>query len=238
MAKYKTILLKLSGEALSGNGDKGIYDPKIIDELVDTIKKIKAMGVNLGIVIGGGNIFRGRISKKEDMDPAKADYMGIMATLINAVALNEIFNHHGIPSVVISALEVENVARKGSQEDIDAALKENKVIVFGAGTGKPFCTTDTCSALRAVDIKADCILMAKRGVEGVYTSDPNVDKNAKFISKLTYQEAIDQHLKVIDESAFKICNDNKMNIQVFNGDKLENIIKILNGESLGTLVSK
>jgi len=225
--EYKRILLKLSGEAL-GTKDE-VIDKDVLQNLTEQIKILQnEFSVQIGIVVGGGNIFRGQISNSLGLgeDTSSADYMGMMATSINALGIKTYLENNGVQTVMQNALFFEDIAPKVDKDEAIKALESNKVVVFGGGTGKPYCSTDTAAAMRAIDIKADVILMAKSGVDGVYTSDPNIDKDAKFISSITYDEIIEAKLKVADETAMKLLKGENIDMIVFNMNTRNNIINL------------
>ncbi len=230
--KYKRILLKLSGETLSGKGGWGI-NSEALASLANEIKPVYAKKIQIGIVIGAGNIWRGA-SKK--MDRVTADHMGMIATVMNALALKEALSKIGIPSVAQSAFVVSDFVEKYSPQKAIKYLKNNKVIVFGGGTGKPFFTTDTTAALRAREIKAGVILKATQ-VDGVYDSDPRKNKKAKRFSEISFNEALKRKLEVMDQAAFSICKKSHLPIIVFNFHKKGNLLKVLQDPSIGTIVT-
>jgi uridylate kinase len=234
--KYKRILLKLSGEALMGDDPYGI-NRQTIEDIVGEVAQIARLGVEIGLVIGGGNIFRGVAPGAAGMDRATADYMGMLATVMNALALSDAMRQAGIASRVQSALNIEQVVEPYIRGKAIRYLEEGKVVIFAAGTGNPFFTTDTAAALRALEIKAQAILMAKNGVEGVYDADPATHPDARFIPAIGHREAIERGLKVMDSTALSLCMDNDLPIYVFNVGDESNIGRIVSGEKVGTLVS-
>lgn len=234
MPKYKRILLKLSGEALMGEDSYGI-NRSTIERIVAEIKCAVDLGVELGIVIGGGNIFRGVAPAAAGMDRATADYMGMLATVMNALALQDAMRHAGIVSRVQSAINIQQVAEPYIRGKAIRYLEEGKVVIFGAGTGNPFFTTDTAAALRGMEINADIVLKATK-VDGVYTDDPKKNLDAERYQSLTFDEAIGRNLKVMDSTAFALCRDQKMNISVFSIFKPGALKRVLLGENEGTLV--
>jgi uridylate kinase len=235
-AKYRRVLLKLSGEALMGDQNYGL-DPKIVGRLAEEIGTVHAMGVEIAIVIGGGNIFRGVAGASAGMERATADYMGMLATVLNALPLQDALEKIGADTRVVSALGVSEVAEPYIRRRAIRHLEKGRVVIFAAGTGNPFFTTDTAAALRAAEMHAEIILMAKNGVQGVYSADPATDPSAKFIPEITHMEAIEQRLRVMDSTALALCMDNGMPLNVFNMDDEENIARIISGERVGTLVS-
>ncbi len=232
--KYKRILLKISGEALLGDKSFGI-DNKVINQIAEELKEIHQYGVEIGIVIGGGNIFRGVAGEKLGMDRARADYMGMLATLINALALQDAIESKGIPCRVMSALEVIEVAEPYIREKALKHLEKGRVLILACGTGNPFFTTDTAAALRALELKADVLFKATK-VDGVYEKDPLKDPSARKFDELTFDEALQKKLKVMDATAFSLARDYKLPILVFNLLKYGNIKRAVFGERVGTLI--
>lgn len=233
--KYRRILLKLSGEALLGSGQYGI-DPVRLSEYASEIKSASAMGVEIAIVIGGGNIFRGLQGVASGFDRVQGDYMGMLATLINSIALQSALNAIGVKSELLSGLPVQPIAQPMSREKAINSLEHGNVVIIAGGTGNPFFTTDTASALRAVEIKADAILKGTR-VDGIYTSDPEKDKNAVRYTTITYDEVYAKGLNIMDLTAITLCRENKLPIIVFDMNLRGNLVKLLNGEDTGTLVT-
>ena len=233
---YKRVLLKLSGEALMGDDAFGI-NRATIERMVADVAEVVRLGTQLAVVIGGGNIFRGVAGGAAGMDRATADYMGMLATMMNALALQDAMRHAGIEARVQSALRMDQVVEPYIRPRAIRQLEEGKVVIFAAGTGNPFFTTDTAAALRALEIHAEAILMAKNGVEGVFDSDPATNPDAKFIPRITGREAIERGLKVMDSTALSLCMDNDLPIYVFNMADELNIDRIVGGETVGTLVS-
>ena len=233
--KYKRILLKLSGEALLGSGQYGI-DPIRLSEYAREIKSASAMGVEIAIVIGGGNIFRGLQGVTDGFDRVQGDYMGMLATLINSMALQSALNALGVKSELLSALPVEPITQPMSRNKAISSLGSGNVVIIAGGTGNPFFTTDTASALRAVEIKADVILKGTR-VDGIYTADPEKDKNAVRYNTITYGEVYDKGLNIMDLTAITLCRENKLPIVVFDMNVKGNLVNLLKGEDIGTLVT-
>ncbi|MFA5933397.1 MAG: UMP kinase [Microgenomates group bacterium] len=234
--KYDRVLLKISGELFgddSGHGINFSAFEKIARDLIDIREKTK---VELALVVGGGNIFRGRY-KAEHVDEATADYMGMMATVINGLGLQEALERLGAPTRMMTAIEIKAVAEPYIRRKALKHLSRGRIVIFTAGTGNPFFTTDSGAALRAAELNCDVILKATN-VDGVYTSDPNKNPNAKLLTKITYQEAIEKNLEVMDATAFALCKRQKIPIVVFNIDKLDDIDNILNGHNFGTLVTE
>ncbi len=235
-AVFGRVLVKLSGESLMGDLEYGI-EPVRVTAIAAAVRDCIATGVQLAIVPGGGNIYRGLKGAAEGMDRATGDYMGMLATVLNALALQDACEKAGVHTRVQSAMTVQEVAEPYIRRRAMRHLEKGRVVIFAAGTGNPFFTTDTAAALRASEIHADAILMAKNGVEGVYTADPAVDSTAEFIPQITHMEAIQRRLAVMDATALTLCMENKLPIHVFNVDDERNIVRILNGERVGTLVS-
>lgn len=231
---FKRILLKLSGEALMGDDAYGI-NRETVTAIVAQVKEIVSMGVQVGIVIGGGNIFRGVAPAAEGMDRATADYMGMLATVMNAMALQDAMKHAGVAARVQSALNIEAVAEPYIRGKAIRYLEEGKVVIFGAGTGNPFFTTDTAAALRGVEIDAEIVLKATK-VDGIYTADPKKDPSATRYDMVSYDEAINKNLKVMDATAFTLCRDQKMPIAVFSIFKEGALKRVVMGENEGTRV--
>jgi len=233
---FGRVLVKLSGEALMGELEYGI-DPDRVRAIAGAVHDCMATGVQMAIVPGGGNIYRGLKGAAQGMDRATGDYMGMLATVLNALALQDAFEKAGVHTRVQSAMNVQEVAEPYIRRRAMRHLEKGRVVIFAAGTGNPFFTTDTAAALRASEIRADAILMAKNAVEGVYTADPALDPTAEFIPQITHMEAIQQRLAVMDATALTLCMENKLPIHVFNVDDVQNIVRILTGERVGTLVS-
>jgi uridylate kinase len=231
---FKRVLLKLSGEALMGDDAYGI-NRETVNAIVLQVKEVVDMGVQVGIVIGGGNIFRGIAPAAEGMDRATADYMGMLATVMNAMALQDAMKHAGVAARVQSALNIEAVAEPYIRGKAIRYLEEGKVVIFGAGTGNPFFTTDTAAALRGVEIDAEIVLKATK-VDGIYTADPKKDPTATRYDTVSYDEAINKNLKVMDATAFTLCRDQKMPIAVFSIFKEGALKRVILGENEGTRV--
>lgn len=236
MKKYKRILLKLSGEALLGNHEYGI-DPAIASVIAKQIKKVKAMGIEVAIVIGGGNIFRGYTASTEGMDRATADYMGMLATVMNALAMEDAFKKVGIYSRVQSAIEMPKIAESYIRKKAMRHLEKGRVVIFAAGTGNPYFSTDTAATLRALEMNAD-ILMKATKVDGVYDKDPKKHKGAKKFKKLTYHEVIVKKIKVMDMPAVTLAMENNLPILVFNIFEKDNIVNVVKGKQIGSLITK
>jgi uridylate kinase len=235
-AVFRRVLVKLSGEALLGGLEYGT-DPQRLEEVAGQIRTVRDRGVEVAVVVGAGNIYRGMTGAAEGMDRATADYMGMLATLLNALPLQDALEKMGVQTRVQSAIHVEEVAEPYIRRRADRHLEKGRVVIFAAGTGNPFFTTDTAAALRATEIRAEAILMAKNGVDGVYSSDPRTDPAAELIRQITYMEAIRRELKVMDATALALCMENSMPIHVFDMNTDGNIDRIVCGEQVGTVVS-
>jgi uridylate kinase len=235
VAKFHRVLLKLSGEALSGSKDFGI-DQEQIDPLADELAEVHRTGIELAIVVGGGNIIRGMERAAAGMDRTTADYAGMLASVLNALTVQDALERRDAQTRVLSAITVAEVAEPYIRRRAVRHLEKGRIVIFAAGTGNPFFTTDSAAALRALEIGAEAILMAKNEVEGVYDGDPRVDENAKFLPSLTHLEAIERGLKVMDTTALSLCMDNKLPIHVF-GLEPGNIGRVLAGERIGTIIS-
>lgn len=230
--KYKRIILKISGEALAGEGKFGI-DGETVKRVAKQVKEIHQLGVQVAIVVGGGNFWRGRTSK--DMDKATADYIGMLATVMNSMALQEAIEAIGLPTRVQTAIEMKEIAEPYIRRKAVHHLNGGKVVIFGAGTGNPFFSTDTAAALRAAEIDADIILLAKN-IDAVYSADPAVDRNAEKYTELTHFEVLEKDLKVMDSTAASLCRDNNIAIHVFGISGETNIMKAVCGENIGTII--
>lgn len=234
--KYKRILLKLSGEALMGEQSHGI-DPDTVAAVAQQIKAIQALGVEVGLVVGGGNIYRGLSGAAQGMDRTTGDHMGMLATVINSLALRDGLEKAGLDARVLSAIEMRVVADAYTRRDAVAHLEAGRVVIFAAGTGNPYFTTDTAASLRAVEINADIIMKATK-VDGIYTADPVKDPSARKIERTNYMHVVRNQLKVMDITAITLCMDNALPILVFNMTSEGNIVKAVMGEPIGTLVEE
>jgi uridylate kinase len=232
---YSRVLLKLSGEALMGSREYGT-DPERIHTIAADVAGVHGRGVEVAIVVGGGNIYRGLAAAARGMDRATGDYMGMLATVLNGLALQDALEKEGVPTRVQSAITISEVAEPYIRRRAMRHLEKGRIVIFAAGTGNPFFTTDTAAALRAAELHAEIILMAKNGVEGVYTDDPAVNPEAEFIPEISHKEALTRGLQVMDSTAFALCMDNNLPIVVFNMSDGRNIDKIVSGERVGTLV--
>jgi len=236
ITKYKRVLLKLSGEALSGGADYGI-DAAILTKLAKQIKQVIEMGVNVAIVVGGGNIWRGAKAEKEGMDRVTADYAGMLATVINALALQDALEKEGVITRTQTAIVVQQVAEPYIRRRAIRHLEKGRVVIFAGGTGNPYMTTDTAAALRAIEIEAEVLFMTKNNVDGVYSADPHKQPDAKKIDKLTHLEALNMRLQVMDATALSLCLENKLPIIVFDLQVPHSLEQVVIGESIGTLIS-
>ena len=234
--RFKRLLLKLSGEALMGSLEYGT-DPSQIERIAAQVAEVRGRGVDMAVVVGAGNIYRGLEGAAEGMDRATADYMGMLATVLNALTLQDAFENKGIDTRVMSAMAVTEVAEPYIRRRAIRHLEKDRVVIFAAGTGNPFFTTDTAAALRALEIHAEAILMAKNGVEGVFDADPQENPDAGFLPEISHRQAIERGLRVMDSTALSLCMDNDLPIYVFNMADERNIDRIVSGERVGTLVS-
>ena len=234
--KYKRILLKLSGEALSGPDKKQVIDFDVLQQFAQEVKTVVDAGVQVAIVIGGGNIFRGASVEKSGIDRVQGDYMGMLATVINSMAIQSSLEKHGMYTRLMSAIKMEQVAEPMIRRRAVRHLEKGRVVIFGAGTGNPYFTTDSAGALRAIEINADAVLKGTR-VDGIYTADPEKDPTATRYEKITYDQALTENLKIMDLTAFALCNENNLPIIVFDMNKPGNLLRLVNGDSVGTLVS-
>ncbi len=232
--KYKRVLLKLSGEALKGDGEYGIC-PETINNIAKQVAEVKSLGIEICLVIGGGNIFRGIAGATKGMDRSNADYMGMLATIMNAIAMQDALENIGVHTRILSAIEVKEVCESYIRRRAIRHLEKGRVVIFAGGTGNPYFTTDTAACLRAME--ADCeVILKATNVDGVYDSDPRKNQQAKFFDKLTYLEVLNQGLKVMDATAVSLCMDNGLPMIVFNLKKEGNIKKVIMGEKIGTMV--
>ena len=235
--KFKRILLKLSGEALAGTRGYGV-DPQVVDYLAEEIQQVLSLGVQVAVVLGGGNIWRGGTAIAAGMDAPQAHYAGMLATIINALALQDSLEQHGMFTRAMTAIQMNEVTEPYIRRRAVRHMEKGRVVILAAGTGNPFFTTDTGAALRAAELKADVILMAKNGVDGIYTADPHLDPTAVKIDNISYLEAINRGLQVMDSTALTFCMDNNLPIVVFNMFEPGTAARIIAGERLGTLVSQ
>jgi uridylate kinase len=234
MATYKRILLKLSGESLLGKSSHGI-DISMLETFTSQVKEVHDMGVQIGLVIGGGNIFRGLSGAKAGYDRVKGDYMGMLATVINGLALQSSFLQSGTPSRLFTAMRMEPVAEYWHRDKVVKALEAGDVCIFSGGTGNPFFTTDTTAALRGVEINAEILIKGTR-VDGVYSADPEKDKNAVRFETITFDDAIARNLKIMDQTAFTLCRENNLPVVVFDMNTVGNLKRLISGEKIGTVI--
>jgi len=232
--QFKRVMLKLSGEALMGDVGYGI-DPKVLDSLATQLKEVRAGGIEIAIVVGGGNIFRGLAASAKGMDRAQGDYIGMLATVMNALALQEALERHGVFTRVMSAIEMQAVAEPYIRRRAMRHLEKGRVVIFAAGTGNPYFTTDTTAALRALEVNAECIMKATK-VDGIYDADPKTHPDAVKFEELTYIDVLNRGLKVMDSTAISLCMDNNLPILVFNMEVDGNIQRALTGSHVGTIV--
>ena len=232
---YKRILLKLSGESLIGNSGFGL-DPLVLKQYAQEVKTVLDAGVEVAIVIGGGNIYRGMNEAETGIERAHGDYMGMLATVINGMALQASMEKEGLYTRLLSAIKMEQIAEPYIRRRAIRHLEKKRIVIFGAGTGNPYFTTDTAGSLRAIEIKADVILKGTR-VDGIYTADPEKNPDATKYDTITFKECIDKNLKVMDMTAFTLCMENKLPIIVFDMNKPGNLLRVVNGEKVGTLVT-
>jgi uridylate kinase len=233
---FNRVLIKLSGEALMGPLDYGT-DPATVGLIADQLKEVHDRGVEIGIVLGAGNIYRGLAAAAEGMDRATGDYMGMLAIVLNALTLQDALETRGVHTRVQSAITISEVAEPYIRRRAMRHLEKKRIVIFAAGTGNPFFTSDTAAALRALETHAEILLMAKNGVDGIYTADPRKDASAEFISEISAREALERDLRVMDANALALCMDNKLNIRVFDMADDSNINRIISGDPVGTLVT-
>jgi len=234
-AAYRRLLIKLSGGQLAGGKDFGI-DPTVIGQTAAQIRDVHELGIQICVVVGGGNIIRGISAADQGMDRAIADYMGMMASVINALALQDALEKAGLDTRVQSAIEIKTVAEGYIRRRAIRHLEKGRVVVFAGGTGNPYFTTDTAAVLRAAEMQAEIILMAKQGIDGVYSADPKSDPDAKRYSQLSYEEALVKNLRVMDQTALALCRENQLPIVVFNMEEVGNLQKLAAGKAVGTRV--
>ena len=236
---YKRVLLKLSGEALKDETNQMILDATCIEGLVSMVKELHDNGVEVAIVIGAGNVWRGKLAKTIGIEPVPADFMGMLGTVINAVAMSSSLKNHGVDAVVYSAVPaIEGVTLPYDKDAANKSLSEGKITFLAGGTGKPFFTTDTAAALRAVELNCNAIFMGKNGVDGIYTADPDTDPNAQFIKSISFEEIIKRKLQVMDLSAVELIKNTNIDVRVFSMEDPKNFLRVANGEDIGTTVKK
>jgi uridylate kinase len=233
--RYRRVLLKISGEALAGDRGFGI-EPKVVDELTDEIRTLAEMGVSLGVVIGGGNIVRGAMASKSGMDRVQADYMGMLATVINALAVQDLLEHKGVETRVMTAIRMEQIAEPYIRRRALRHMQKGRVVLFAGGTGNPYFSTDTAAVLRAIEMQSDVVIKATK-VQGVYTADPKQDPSAEFLPTITFQEVMSRELAVMDAAAVSLCKENQLPIIVLNLQEPGAMGNAIRGERVGTLVS-
>ena len=239
MAVYKRIVLKISGESLAGEKANGsILDMSILSSYAKVIKHLVNNGVQVSIVVGAGNIWRGKIAENMGMERATGDYMGMLGTIMNALAIQNVLEQNDVKTRVMTSLPIDAVAEPYIRRKAISHLEKGYVVIFGGGTGNPFFSTDTAAALRASEIGAEVILMAKNGVAGVYSADPKLDENATLYDRITYIDVIKKQLKVMDTTAVSLCMENDIDLVVFNMSDTENLIRVINGEKIGTIIRK
>jgi len=234
-ARYRRIVLKLSGEALSGDQGYGI-EPKVIRSIAEQVKEVAQLGVEVAVVVGGGNIWRGKVGSELGMERANADYMGMLATVMNSLALQDSLESIGIPTRVQTSIEMRQVAEPYIRRKAVRHLEKKRVVIFAAGTGNPYFSTDTTAALRAAEVEAEVILMAKNNVDGVYSDDPKTNKDAVKYDTLTYLDMLNKGLEVMDSTASSLCMDNDIPLIVFSITEEGNIKRVVQGENLGTTI--
>ena len=235
---YKRVLLKFSGEALKGDSNI-IFEPSLLNDLTKMLKNLNQEGTEICIVIGAGNIWRGKFAESLGLNRVSGDYMGMLGTVINAVTLSSALNNLGVDTIVTSAVPaIEGVTLPYSVELADKAMKENKVVFLAGGTGKPYFSTDTACTMRAIELKCDAILIGKNGVDGIYSDDPNKNPNAKFYKEITFSEILKEKLEVMDLSAIELIKDKDIDVRVFSMSNPDNFIKVAKGEKLGTVCKK
>ena len=235
-ARYKRVMLKLSGEALRGGHSYGIDTPTL-NRIAGQIKQVTALGVGVGIVVGGGNIWRGAQAEADGMDRVTADYAGMLATVINALALQDVLEKHGVETRTQSALDIAQVAEPYIRRRAIRHMEKGRVVIFAGGTGNPYMTADTAAALRAIEIGAEVLLMSKNRVDGIYTADPRKDPKAKKIDRITHMDVLNRRLAIMDTTALSLCLDNKLPIIVFDLEAKDGMLKAVLGRTIGTLVS-
>jgi len=233
--KYRRVLLKISGEALAGDRGFGI-EPKVVDQITDEIKSLAEMGIALGLVIGGGNIVRGAMASRQGMDRVQADYMGMLATVINALAVQDLLEHKAVATRVLTAIRMEQIAEPYIRRRAMRHMEKGRVVIFAGGTGNPYFSTDTAAVLRAIEMEADVVIKATK-VQGVYTADPERDPKAEFIPAISFHEVLTRELAVMDTAAVSLCKDNGLPIIVLNLGEQGAVASAIRGERVGTLVS-
>jgi uridylate kinase len=233
--RYRRVLLKLSGEALAGDRGFGI-EPEVVDRLTDEIQAVVDMGVSLGVVIGGGNIVRGAMASRKGMDRVQADYMGMLSTVINALAVQDLLERKGVQTRVMTAIRMDEIAEPYIRRRAMRHMEKGRVVLFAAGTGNPYFSTDTAAVLRAIEMESDVVIKATK-VQGVYTADPVKDPSAEFLPKVSFQEVMTRELGVMDAAAVSLCKENGLPIIVLNLEDRGTVVNAIRGEDIGTLVS-
>ncbi|MBW2271102.1 MAG: UMP kinase [Deltaproteobacteria bacterium] len=236
-AAYRRILVKLSGERLAGEGGFGI-SPTVISDIAQDLRDVHELGIQVCVVIGGGNVIRGIDAASQGLDRTSADYMGMLASVINAMALQDVLEKHGLATRVLTALEISSVAEPYIRRRAERHLEKGRVVVFAGGTGNPYFSTDTAAALRAAELGCEIILMAKQGVDGVYDADPKLNAEARRYDKVGFDEAISRNLRVMDQTALALCRENDIPIIVFDSGVAGNLQKVASGDKVGTLVGE
>ena len=236
--KYKRIIVKISGEALSDKTDDTILDKKQLSNVATAIKEVHNLGVEVGVVVGAGNIWRGRLAETIGIERSTADYMGMLGTIINAIALQSAFEEVGLDTRVMSAINVPQVCEPYIRRKAINHLSKGRIVIFAGGTGSPYFTTDTTATLRAKEVAADAIVMGKNGVKGVYDSDPRTNKDAKLLSHLTYHELVEKKLNVMDLTAVTMLEDSDIQIRVFGMNSADDLVKVVKGDDLGSTIAK
>ena len=233
--RYRRVLLKISGEALAGERGFGI-EPRVVDQITDEIRALAELGISLGVVIGGGNIVRGAMASRQGMDRVQADYMGMLATVINALAVQDLLEHKGVETRVMTAIRMEQLAEPYIRRRALRHMELGRVVLFAGGTGNPYFSTDTAAVLRAIEMESDVVIKATK-VQGVYTADPEEDPTAQFIPEITFQEVVQRELAVMDAAAVSLCKENNLPIIVLNLSEPGAVLSAIRGERIGTLVS-
>lgn len=236
--RYKRVLVKLSGEALADREENSILEANRLDAVSKAIRHMVDLGVEVCVVVGAGNIWRGRLAETIGIERSTADYMGMLGTIINAMALQSALENNGMDTRVLTSIEMKQIAEPYIKRKAESHLKKGRVVIFGGGTGNPFFTTDTTAALRANELNCDAILMAKNGVEGVYSSDPRTNPDAVFFPHLTYKEMLKKDLSVMDPTALSLCMNTDIELRVFNMADLDNFRRVIAGEPIGTTITK
>ena len=235
---YKRIIIKLSGEALADSKDGSIFDREKLERIANVVKEIHEAGVEIGIVVGAGNIWRGRMADQIGIEQAQADYMGMLGTIMNGMAIQNALELKGLSTRVMSAINVPQCCEPYIRRKAMSHLSEGRIVIFAGGTGNPYFTTDSCATLRALEVKADAILMAKNGVDGVFDSDPRKNPNAKLLADLTYHEVVERKLAVMDLTAVAMLEGKDVVVRVFNMDHPSSFLQVLSGETIGTVLHK